>query len=105
MPVMGLGLRWRASQESLRWRGVGQVGVDGDLDEVGAEDVGGGLDEDGDGGEAGLELVGAEVGEEAAHEARVVGLADDFVVRRRLFRGLFLSVFRFLFVCHELSLF
>ena len=64
----------------LLGRQAGHVGVDGDHDEVGAEDVGAGLDEDGDGGDAGLQLVGRQIGEQTAHQARVVGLADDLVV-------------------------
>ncbi len=62
--------------------GGGEIGIDGDLDEIGAEDVGTGLDEDGEGGDAGLELVGGEVAEQAAHDAAVVGLADHIVVDR-----------------------
>ena len=57
-----------------------EVGVDGDFDEVGAEDVGAGFEDDGDGRDGGLELVGMEIAKEASHEATVVGLADDIVV-------------------------
>ncbi len=86
-------------------RCAGHVGVDGDLDEVRAHDVGGGLEEDGEGGEAGLEFVGLEIGEETAHEARVVGLAGDFIVRRRFFCGILLRVFWIFVVGHEQLLF
>ena len=43
--------------------------------------IGAGFQQDGGGGERGLQLVGAQVGEQAAHEAAVVDLADDVVVR------------------------
>ena len=66
------------------------VGVDGDLDEVGADDVGGGLEDDGEGGEGGLELVGAQIGEQTAHQAAVVGFADDVVILRCLLSRLVL---------------
>ncbi len=56
------------------------VAVDGDLDQEGPEDVGAGLEQDGEGGEGGLELIRGEVGQEPAHEAAVVGLADDVIV-------------------------
>ena len=68
--------------------GVVHVGVDGDLDEIWADDIGGGFEDDSDAGEGGLELVGAQVGEEAAHEASVVGLADHVFIGGGLFLGL-----------------
>ena len=79
----------------------GEVGVDGDFDEVGTEDVAGGLNEDGDRGDAGLELVGLQVGEETSHEAAIVGFTDDIVVDTRALRCGLLCLFRlFLFVGH-----
>src|SRR6185312_866347 len=63
---------------------AGHIAVDGDGDEVGSGYVADGLDEDGDDGNADSELVGSEIGEQAAHEARVIGFANDFVVVRLL---------------------
>ena len=60
-----------------------EVGVDGDFDEIGTEDVGDGFEENGQRGGGGGELVGLEVADEAAHEAAVVGLADYVVVDAR----------------------
>jgi len=83
--------------------GGDEEGVDRDHDEERAGAIGGGLDEGGEGGDAGLELVGGDVGEEAAHEARVVDLAYDVIVGAALgvllgFFGLF--CLRVFFVGH-----
>ena len=51
----------------------------------------------------GLQLVGAEIGEQASHQATVVDLAYDLVVLRGFFRGLLLGVLRFPLVSHVLS--
>ena len=75
--------------EAGRVGGAGHVGVDGDFDQVRAGDIGGGLDEDGGEGDAGLQLVGEEIGEQAAHEAAVVGLARDIVGGKGLLLGFF----------------
>ena len=76
--AVGLRLRWRPSQPALSGRS--EIGVDGDHNEIGAGDVGGGLEENGAGGDAGLELVWREIANETPHQARVVGFADDIVV-------------------------
>ena len=57
-----------------------KIGVDGDFDEVGPEDVAGCLEDDGDSRDGDLELVRREIADEAAHEARVVDFADYVVV-------------------------
>ena len=81
MPVTGTWAeRWRASQEGWPARGVDHVRVDGDLDQVGTEDVGAGLDEDREGRDEGLQLVRREVAQEAAHQPAVVSLANDVFV-------------------------
>ncbi len=57
-------------------------------------------------GEGGLELVGAQVGEQTAHEARVVGFAGDVVVvRGLLLRGCCLGSAGFFVVCHPVVYF
>ena len=81
------------------WR-VGHVGVDGDLDQVGAHDVAAGFEDDGERPDGGLQFVGAQIGQQTAHQTPVVDLADDVVVLRGFFRGLLLRVLRFPFVCH-----
>ncbi len=81
-------------------RRVRHVGIDGDLDEIGADDIGAGLEDDGDGGEGRLNLVGPQIGQQAAHEAAVVGFADDVVILRCLLRGFFLRLSGFVFVGH-----
>ena len=100
MPVIGLRAEVVGQPGEFLRRRVGHVGVDGDLDEIGADDVGSGLEDDGDGGEDRLQLVGAKVGQQAAHESAVVGLADDIVVVRRLLCGFLVRLFGFLLVCH-----
>jgi len=94
----------REPGELGRWR-IGHVGVDRDLYQVGTHHVGGSFEKDGESGEPGLQFVGFEISKETAHQASVVGLAGDFIVRRWLFRGLFLLILRFLVVCHRQSLF
>ena len=44
-----------------------KIGVDGYLNKQGTGDVGRGLEEDGECGDCGLELVRAEIAEQAAH--------------------------------------
>ena len=82
----GHGMRAEMAGEpgELLRRRVRHVGVDGDLDQIGADDVAAGLEDDGDGRECGLQLVRAEVGQQTTHEAAVVGLADDVVILQRL---------------------
>ena len=61
--------------------GVGRhVGVDARFEEERADDLGERNEEDGDGGKRDLRLVRGEIGEETAHQAAVVNLADDIVV-------------------------
>ena len=81
MPAAGDALRWRASQVDLApiHGVVGHVAIDGDLGEVGAEDVRQRLQDDGGERDAGLPLVGAQILEQAAHEPAVIRLADDVV--------------------------
>ncbi len=79
MPAAGEALRWRPSQVDLPVASCGHVAVDGDLGEVGAEDVRERLEDDGGEGDAGLPLVGAQVLEQAAHEPAVIGFANDVV--------------------------
>ena len=55
------------------------VAVDGDLGEVGTEDIRQRLEHDGGKRDAGLPLVGAQVLEQAAHEAAVIRLANDVI--------------------------
>ena len=81
MPVMGGGTQVAAEPRQFGGRCVRHVGVDRYLGKVGPDDIAGRLQQDGGGREAGLELIGAEVGEQAAHEAAVVDLADNFVIR------------------------
>ena len=59
---------------------AGEVAVDGDFDEIGAGDVAERFEADGERGDGGLNPVGANVVAEAAHEARVVDLADRVFV-------------------------
>ena len=59
------------------------VAVDGDLGQVGAEDVRTGLDQDGDKRDRGLPLVGAQIAEQPAHQAPVICLADDVLCALR----------------------
>ena len=83
------------------------VGVDGDGDEERAGDVAEGFDENGEEGQAGLQLVGLQVGEQTAHQARVVGFAGD-IVGELAFGGLgrcFLRLRGFFVVCHPVVLF
>ena len=78
-----------------------EIGVDGYFDEVGAKDVAGGLDKDGDRGDSGLELIRLQVGEETPHEAAIVGFADDIIVYTWALRcGLLCLLRLFLFFGH-----
>ncbi len=63
------------------------------------------LEDDGERREDDLELVRAKIGQQAAHQAPVVDLADDVVVLRGLLGGLLLRVLRFSVVCHTLFYF
>ena len=102
MPVIGLRAEMAGEPGELRGRRVRHVGVDGDLDEVRPHDVAAGLEDDGERGENRLQLVGAEIGQQPAHEAPVVDFACDVVVLRGFLRGLLVRVLRFPFVCHVL---
>jgi len=57
-----------------------EVRIDGDFDEVGPEDVGDGLDEDGERRGSRGELVRREIAEQTAHERPVVDFADYVVI-------------------------
>ena len=82
MPVMGERERWREAQDGLDGAIVGgrHVGIDGDFDEERAGHVGERTQQDAGGGDGGLQLVGAQVGDQTAHQAPVVDLADDVVI-------------------------
>jgi hypothetical protein len=78
----GMAAEMAGEPGELLGRRGGHVSVDGDHDEQGADAVGRGLEEGGDGGDGDLRLVGAQVSEQAAHETAVVGFAGDVVVLR-----------------------
>ena len=80
MPWYGIGGQ-AAGEPVGRGAGcAGEVAVDGDFDEVGAGDVREGFEAYGEGGDGGLNPVRAQVMAEAAHEARVVDLADRILI-------------------------
>ena len=58
MPVIGSGAEVAGEPGELRRRRVRHVGVDRDLDQVGAHDVAAGLEDDGERGEAVCSLYG-----------------------------------------------
>jgi hypothetical protein len=60
---------------------LGDVAVDGDLDEIRLHQRRHGADDDRDEGEGDLAPVRAQVLQQAPHEPRVVGLAENVVVR------------------------
>jgi hypothetical protein len=76
------------------------VGIDGDLDQVRAEHVASGLEENRERREGRLQLVRTQVGQQTAHEAAVVRFTCDVVVLRCLLRGLFFRVLGFFLICH-----
>ena len=74
IPTSGLLLRKRSSGVcSPRHRR--QVAVDHDFGEIGAENVGAGLDQDGNQGNPHLPLVGTQIREQPLHQAAVIRFA------------------------------
>ncbi len=100
MPVIGLRAEMAGKPGEMCRRLARHVDVDGDPDQKRTHHVAAGFEDDGDGARCGLQLVGTQIGKQAAHQASVVGLAGDLVVLRRLLRGFFLRILRFPIVCH-----
>ena len=86
----------------LRRSRVRHIRIDGDLDQIRPKNVAARLEEDGERRKDGLKLVGPQISQQATHQPAVVGLADDIVVLRRLFRRLFLGILRFFLIGHLL---
>lgn len=68
--------------------GTGHVSVDRDLHQIRPHNIGSRLEEDCEGGENDLKAVGPKIGEQAAHQAAVIGLAYDFIFLRSFLRRL-----------------
>src|SRR5665213_262571 len=91
-------VRAEAQAKPGKYTGGREVSVYRDLDEVGAGDSGGGVQQDRGERNADLQLVGTQVFDEPAHEVAVVDLADYVVVL--LFGGRGRLGGLFCFVCH-----
>ena len=74
MPSSGIGAE-EAVEQGMRFGVTGEVLVDGDLGEVGAEHVGAGLQHDGDQRNDHLPAIGTQIAQQALHQPAVIRFA------------------------------